>query len=174
VLYLRCCHCLQDKASPLSQDTQPLAELANQNQILQHQQLQLHQPADAMDGHLWPAKPGLEQQFEQAYLLQSPGLSPMSMELTNDTLQQQAALGMVPFGANENENDSFPLHPYAAGAGAAGFKDGTHNITDNVPGLSTLVEEDEEEVYNDSSADGSAMELTGNTEVQTQSEWQVQ
>jgi hypothetical protein len=90
----------------------------------------------------------------------------MSMELTNDTLQQQAALGMVPFGASEN--DSFPLHPYAAGA--AGFKDATHNITDNVPGLSTLVEEDEEEVYNDSSADGSAMELTGNTEVQTQSE----
>jgi hypothetical protein len=92
----------------------------------------------------------------------------MSMELTNDTLQQQAALGMVPFGASEN--DSFPLHPYAAGSGAAGFKDATHNITDNVPGLSTLVEEDEEEVYNDSSADGSAMELTGNTEVQTLSE----
>lgn len=161
-----CCCALQDKQSPLSQDTQPLAELANQNQILQHQQLQqLHQPADAMDGHLWPAKPGLEQQFDQAYLLQSPGLSPMSMELTNDTLQQQAALGMVPFGASEN--DSFPLHPYAGGA--AGLKDSTHNITDNVPGLSTLVEEDEEEVYNDSSADGSAMELTGNTEVQTQS-----
>lgn len=153
---------LQDKNSPVpSQDTQPLAELQNQL-LLPHQQMQ--QPD--MQDHLWPPKP-LEQQFDQAqhdqYLLQSPGLSPMSMELTNDTLQQQTG-ALVPFAANEN--DSFTFNAYAA----AGVKDATHNITGDVPGLSTLVEEDEDEVYNDTSADGSAMELTGNTDAQMRSE----
>lgn len=116
---------------------------------------------DMMDS-MWPAKP-LDQQFEQAqndqYLLQSPGFSPMSMELTNDTLQQQTG-GLVPFSATEN--DSFTFNVYAP----ATVKDTTHNITDNVPGLSTLVEEDEDEVYNDTSADGSAMDLTDNTDAQ--------
>jgi len=63
-----------------------------------------------------------------------------------------------------NENDSFTFNTYPTksdelqGGVAAGFKDGTQNITDNVPGLSTLVEEDEEQLY-DTSSDGVAMEL---------------
>eukprot|EP00878_Enallax_costatus_P045244 GHUV01054300.1.p1 GENE.GHUV01054300.1~~GHUV01054300.1.p1 ORF type:complete len:421 (+),score=126.22 GHUV01054300.1:532-1794(+) len=155
-----------DKQSPLpSQDTLPLAELVqNHMQPPQHEML----------ANLWhPEKPaaGINQAFDSAedqFVMQSPampaqspgltgGLSPMSMELTNDTLQQT---GSLPFAAAD-DGSGVNRGQY----GSAGFRDATHNITDNVPCLSTLVEEDEDELYDDTSTnDGSAMELTGNTD----------
>jgi hypothetical protein len=83
----------------------------------------------------------------------------MSMELTNDTLQQA---GGVPFlGAAANDTDSFSFHGFNQ------TKEGTHNITDNVPGLSTLVEEDEEAFAAAARDSGGQqddeMELTGAT-----------
>jgi hypothetical protein len=120
-----------------------------------------------------PRLSGLEQQHNTDHYLLSPGMSPMSMDLTNDTLQQQMA---APFGGNENESFTFSNYGtlgaavgVAAGnglsSGSGAGKDGTQNITDKVPGLSTLVEEDEEQLY-DTSSEGVAMELTGNTDVQ--------
>lgn len=162
--------CLQDNQSPLpSQDTQPLAELVQNH---------MHPPQYEMPANLWhPEKPaaGIVQAFnsaEEQFVMQSPampaqspgltgGLSPMSMELTNDTLQQT---GSLPFMAAEN-NSGLIQH------GSAGLRDATHNITDNVPCLSTLVEEDEDELYNDTSTnDDSAMELTGNADAGFKSE----
>lgn len=139
----------------------------------------MHPPHQDVLANLWhPEKPAaaLYPSFEPAddqYVMQSPampaqspcltgGLSPMSMELTNDTLQP----GGLPFAAGSN--DSFAVY------GGAPFRDATQNITDNVPGLSTLVEEDEDELYNDTSTnDGSAMELTGNTDAGFRSEFQL-
>lgn len=152
-----------------SQDSQPLAELVQNH---------AHQHHDNVLANLWhPVKPyAPEQHFETAYdqVMQSPAapaqspgltgsLSPMSMELTNDTLQQPGGLHFP-----ASENDSFTLGPPY---NAAACRDATHNITDNVPALSTLVEEDEDELYNDASThDDSAMELTGNTEAEQASE----
>lgn len=91
--------------------------------------------------------------------LASPGVpSPMSMELTNDTLQTAAAAAAAA-GSSAHDMALF------------GVGESTHNITDSVPGLSTLVEEDEEElVYGGSpggggSPSGDEMELTGATGV---------
>lgn len=134
----------------------------------------MHPPHQDVLLNLWhPEKPaaatyqGCEPADDQ-YLMQSPamtaqspgltgGLSPMSMDLTNDTLQQS---GGLPFAPGNADNLAF-----GGIYGGAAFRDATQNITDNVPGLSTLVEEDEDELYNDTSTnDGSAMELTGNTD----------
>jgi len=94
---------LKDKNSPLPpQDTQPLVELA-QNSMHPAS----HVPQMDFAPHMWPDKQhqihqpqhmnSLDQHHAtDQYLLQSPGMSPMSMELTNDTLQQQAA-GLLPF-----------------------------------------------------------------------------
>ena len=133
---------LQDKGSPvLSQEAQPFSE-----QNLNRQQEPSFNP--------WPAKQTHAYGGEG-----SPMLSPMSMELTNDTLQQ--AGGMPFLGAAGNDTDSFSFHGFNQ------TKEGTHNITDNVPGLSTLVEEDEEAfaaAARDSSyQEDDEMELTGAT-----------
>lgn len=159
--------CAQDKNSPLPQDT-PLGEVQNA----------LHDAGGggAKAGGAWAAKPGLEPpQQQQQYNLRgsmvenSPCLfSPMSMELTNDTLQERLAEGVVvPFDLSGHDTDSLNLNslpPLKEG--------GTQNITDNVPGLSTLVEEDEEAALEATDAaaaggleddDGTNMDLTGTT-----------
>eukprot|EP00775_Hariotina_reticulata_P001252 gene1252-1592_t len=167
----------RDGDSPLPpQDTQPLAELVQNS--MHHSGQQLH--SELMPS-MWTDKQhtldqrlsGTEPPHPTDHYMLSPGMSPMSMDLTNDTLQQQVA---APFGSNEN--DSFTFSNYgalgsdmgvAAGGGLIGgfgaVKDGTQNITDKVPGLSTLVEEDEEQLY-ETSSEGVAMELTGNTDVE--------
>jgi hypothetical protein len=90
----------------------------------------------------------------------SPACSTMSMELTGDTMDQRrqvlAAAGSL------DESDSLPLPP---------FHSSMHNITDNIPGLSTLIEEDEEGDAAAAAASGSdagqeqtmEMDLTGTT-----------
>jgi hypothetical protein len=104
------------------------------------------------------------------YLENSPGpapldaLSPVSMELTNDTLQAggnaAGTTGPIPFSLQHGDNsDSLPLLggltavrggvPVRPGAeGNMAPAEGTHNITDCVPPLSTLLEEDEEDGSN--------------------------
>lgn len=115
-------------------------------------------PPDAMPA-AWPDKQCQEQRFVES----SPGFSPMSMELTNDTLQMQQDGGSMPFMmASTADNDSLTLS-------AAPGKDGILNITESLPGLSTLVEEDEEAYMESADTagqpdnDGTAMELTGMT-----------
>eukprot|EP00195_Chlamydomonas_chlamydogama_P012601 CAMPEP_0202909496 /NCGR_PEP_ID=MMETSP1392-20130828/49447_1 /ASSEMBLY_ACC=CAM_ASM_000868 /TAXON_ID=225041 /ORGANISM="Chlamydomonas chlamydogama, Strain SAG 11-48b" /LENGTH=188 /DNA_ID=CAMNT_0049599257 /DNA_START=32 /DNA_END=595 /DNA_ORIENTATION=+ len=63
----------------------------------------------------------------------SPGMSPLSMDLTNNSVEFQQAYNRQPHTSLQQ------LQPAARGA-----HEYTHNITQNVPGLSTLVEEDEE------------------------------
>jgi hypothetical protein len=60
-----------------------------------------------------------------------PAASPMSMELTGDTPCQRPGAGLAP----RDDSGTLPL-----------MKELTHSITQDVPGLSTLVEEDEEEL----------------------------
>ncbi|KIY96870.1 hypothetical protein MNEG_11094 [Monoraphidium neglectum] len=115
----------------------------------------------------------------------SPGgpFSPtMSMEITNDTIQQEAAAIAAAAdaaargtpsrfrgaGGGGDDDMSLTLDGGAPGGAAGAGYDGTgtFNITDNVPGLSTLVEEDEEAFAVESAGgnDGTAeMDLTGLT-----------
>ncbi|KAI8473292.1 MAG: hypothetical protein J3K34DRAFT_519130 [Monoraphidium minutum] len=98
----------------------------------------------------------------------SPGGAPfsptMSMELTNDAIQQEAAAAAAAAAARgggdaaRGDDDMSLTLDVSGGVGAPGgglgggaLDTATFNITENVPGLSTLVEEDEEE---DFAADG--------------------
>lgn len=112
------------------------------------------------DAHIWSEKPLPRFEFSQspgfapAAAAASPGgpFSPMSMELTNDTLQQDAAAAAAaaaaargtPSGRRAAADNDISLTLDASGAVGGVDGTGTFNITDNVPGLSTLVEEDEE------------------------------
>ncbi len=134
---------VQDKNSPLLDVGGtlgiPLAELQNAAYASRNPAM----PA-------WTGKPLSDMQQPQGLqghpmVENSPGFSPMSMELTNDTLQEGGALAFSLAGAGSGDTDSLVLNSFQAGAGGH-----TQNITDNVPGLSTLLEEDEEECYQES------------------------
>lgn len=91
----------------------------------------------------------------------SPACSTMSMELTGDTMDQRRQVLAAAGGLDES--DSLPLPPFQHSS--------MHNITDNIPGLSTLIEEDEEGDAAAAAASGSdagqdqtmEMDLTGTT-----------
>jgi len=148
----------QDKGSPAlpSQDTQPLAELA-QNQFPPPPQHDFLAPSAAASkwgpydrmhaGHgdsdllVQPQQHALQQ--PEAFLLSPEPASPQSMELTNDTLQGPGAMGFPGFSLRD-ENDSLVFHGGHAAAAAAGQdlhggtglfagRDGTYNITGDVP-----------------------------------------
>lgn len=85
----------------------------------------LYDPNVTAPAAVFGSKPGFDFMPQQTPV--SPALSPMSMDLTGNTMELQ--------GADDTRDSSGPLQLTAS------F---TRNITESVPGLSTLVEEDEE------------------------------
>ncbi|GBF91718.1 hypothetical protein Rsub_04022 [Raphidocelis subcapitata] len=132
-------------------DTQPLGELQN----LVHASMQSVAAAGAGFGAFdkpdAPAQPRFESQSPAFTASGGAGaaagaaspFSPVSMDITNDTLQQDAAAAAA---AAARAPDADLSLTFDGGAGGLGLGDGTgtFNITDHVPGLSTLIEEDEE------------------------------
>jgi hypothetical protein len=146
------CWCLQDKNSPAPppQDAQPLSELQNQMGPPASHDFpgpaaaagaskpwssgdRMHGQQPEQDMLLKPLHNTLQQ--PDAYLLSpEPAGTPQSMDLTNDTMQSAGGLGGFPGFSLRDENDSMELGGHAAaGGGLFAGRDGTYNITGDVP-----------------------------------------
>jgi hypothetical protein len=93
----------------------------------------MHGQQPEQDMLLKPLHNALQQ--PDAYLLSpEPAGTPQSMDLTNDTMQTAGGPGGFPGFNLRDENDSLELGAYAAaGGGLFAGRDGTYNITGDVP-----------------------------------------